>query len=160
MAARRSNIIVQIFRSLFNSFQGIGNLFSRSTVKKRHNPEFEKAGQEVRLPPTVDRKSTAQINRATMERDLEVLNAMRQEKKVLRKKGPEADQYRKAKEVDNVDVSRGVVISHLAAMQRKASEKKKAEKEILRKEAEAAAQQNGEHTETPQSDAEQNASDD
>lgn len=140
MATRQRNIIMRFIRLIFGGF-----LTSRP--KKRHNPDFEKAGKEVHVPPTVDRKSTAQIKRAVIERDLEVLNAIRQEKKMLRRKGPEADEYRKAKEVDNVQVSRGEVISHLAAMQRKASDKKKADMEKIRKEAEAAgAEHNGENT--------------
>ena len=131
MRNRRRNPVVHYIKRLFGSFvasfQGIGGLFFSPRIKRRRNADFENAGNESSAPPPPDPKSTAKINRATRERDLEVLNAIRMENRMMRRNDAEAQEYRKAKEVDNVQVSRGEVINHLAAMQRKAAEKKKSD---------------------------------
>ena len=113
----------------------------------RHNADFEKAGQSsAALPPVPDKESTAQIKRANIERDLEVVNAIRMERKMMRRDDDEAKEYRKVKEEDNLKVSRGEVISHLAAMQRKSAEKEKArrkeEARLAQQQAEESAQEN------------------
>lgn len=118
-------MIRNLIGSLYASFAGFGNLFKRSGPKRRRNAEFEKAGHESNIPPPADRLASSNLKRSVRERDLEVINAVRLEKKMLRRKDAEAQEFRKAKEMNNLEFSRGNVVSHLAAMQRKAAENKK-----------------------------------
>ena len=133
----RMRLFRKAFLDLYSPrLAGSDHCFTGGTrPKRRHNAEFEKAGNEYHAPRPVDKKSKAQIERATMERDMEIINAIRQERKMLKRNDPEAQEYRKTKEQENKEVSRGEVINHLSGRSAASSGKEKGQQRKKRQDA-------------------------
>ena len=82
--------------------------------RRRRNRDFEKAGRESPRIESVDDRAIVNLEKADRVRDREILNQVRYEKRTLRKRTKEAEELRENMRIDNLSVSQGDAISHLA----------------------------------------------
>ncbi|MEM9411328.1 MAG: hypothetical protein AAGA30_09460 [Planctomycetota bacterium] len=93
--------------------------------RRRRNKDFERAGREVPNIESYDSRAAANLDRADQVRDKEILRQVIYENRMLRKNTKEAKELREEMISDNLSVSQGQSINHLAEMNRRAAEKEK-----------------------------------
>lgn len=117
--------ILQSFREVFDLL--LSTLGLKRRIPRRRNKDFERAGREVPTIDTADSSSMKNLNAAGRTREKEVIQQVRFERKMLRRRNQQAEELRQTMEEDNRSVSQGDAISHLARMNQRQRSKKKAE---------------------------------
>ena len=109
---------------------------------RRRNRDFERAGREVPNIDSIDARAAANLEKADSVRDREIIRQVIYENRMLRKNNKEAQELRESMVSENLSVSQGEAIIHLAEMNRRAAEKEKQRKaEEKAKEQESAAEE-------------------
>ena len=129
--------LANIAISIKEAFDTVLSLLGlKRAIPRRRNRGFERAGREVPHVDSFDSKALTNMENSDKQRDREILNRVIYENRMLRKNNAKSKELRKMMHEENMSVSQGAAISHLAKMNAKEKEKQRNGEKKKKQEAE------------------------